>query len=380
MKRYNTIILGAGASALMFATHQRHHNMLMIDTNLSIGAKIKISGGGRCNVTNRSVSSSNFVSSSSRSIEPILEHFTQLDLLEFLNSNGVYPKIRTDGQYFCTKSSDEIINMFKKLTSHVDLSLGTKILEVEKIDGEFVVTTTGGKFGAKRVVVATGGLSYTKIGASDIGLQIAAKLGHTIVVTKPALVGLTLQPPQFWFKELSGISMRVALKVKEKSFEGDLLFAHKGITGPVVLNGSLYWERGEIVLDFLPKLNIVKMLKGSKKQLSTLLPVSKRFAKEFLKSIDLDDKSANRLSSSEIERLKLIHNYSFAPSGTFGYTKAETTKGGVSLDELDLDSMQSLFVDGLYFIGEVTDVAGELGGYNLQWAFSSAYLCAKSMA
>jgi hypothetical protein len=179
-------------------------------------------------------------------------------------------------------------------------------------------------------------------------------------------------------KELSGVSLRANISVAGKILDEDLLFAHKGISGPVVLSASLYWHRGEIAIDFCPNVDLTR-LKNEKKLLSTALPLPKRFTKSFLEAIELEDKPFNRLNVQEYEKLGRIQNYKMAPSGTFGLTKAEVCRGGLACEELEPQTMQSTKIKGLYFIGETVDVTGELGGYNFQWAFSSAVVCAKAI-
>ena len=249
-----------------------------------------------------------------------------------------------------------------------------KIISVEG-SSPFIVTTDKGKFSTLKVVVATGGASYKELGASDIGLKIAQEYGHAVVPFAPALVGLTLQPKEFWMKELSGVSVKARIEVAGKTLDEDFLFAHKGISGPVVLSASLYWHRGEIAINFCPDFDL-NQLKDEKKLLSTALPLPKRFTKAFLETIALEDKSCNRLNTDERAKLSLLQNYKMAPSGTFGLTKAEVCRGGLACEEIELNTMQSTKVNGLYFIGETVDVTGELGGYNFQWAFSSAVVCA----
>jgi len=258
-----------------------------------------------------------------------------------------------------------------------DFLLNHKIVSVEG-NAPFIVTTEKEKFQAVKVVVATGGSSYKELGATDIGLKIAQSYSLKTVPFAPALVGLTLQPREFWMKELSGVSFPARIHVAGKTLEEDLLFAHKGISGLVVLSASLYWHRGEIVIDFCPDFDLDTLLK-EKKLISTALPLPKRFMKSFLEAIGLEDKPCNRLSPQEREKLSFIRNYSMAPSGTFGLSKAEACRGGVACEEIDRLSMQSRRVRGLYFIGETVDVTGELGGYNFQWAFSSAVVCSTAM-
>jgi predicted Rossmann fold flavoprotein len=305
-----------------------------------VGAKIKVSGGAKCNITNRYLSSDYYLGDKTF-IDEVFKKFDNKSLLDFLNKNGLNPKIDekiVKGTYFC-KSSDEPISMFKRLISNTKQYLNCEVLDVNYLDDTFKIQTTKDTIKAKELIVASGGLSYTSLGATGIGFKIAEKFGHTVNKLNPALVGFTVQKPEFWFKELSGLSLSAKIKVEDKVLEGKMLFTHKGCSGPVILSSSLNWKRGNISIDFAP-------------YKESYLP--KRF-RQATKNIDID-----------------IHNYQMAPAGNFGYTKAEVTKGGVLVDQLT-KNFESKYQKGLYFIGEVVDVTGELGGYNFQWAFSSGY-------
>jgi predicted Rossmann fold flavoprotein len=192
-------------------------------------------------------------------------------------------------------------------------------------------------------------------------------------------VGLTVQKEQFWMKELSGLSCFVTIKVNDKTLKEELLFTHKGISGPSVLSASLYWQRGNIAIDFLPEHNILDLIQGSKKLLSSVIPLPKRLSKAILEALNVEDIECKKITNESKEKLVRIHNYEFAPAGNFGFSKAEVCRGGVMTDELNPYTMEALDVKNLYFTGEVVDVTGELGGYNFQWAFSSGYVCARSI-
>ena len=369
------IIIGGGASALMLASLLPKNRVTMIESNSKIGAKLLISGGGKCNITNTQMGTEYFLGDDAF-IKPVLKAFNEEALLRWLERQGLMPELRKKTQYFCAHSAKEIVDIFAKEVRKQKLLLNEKVVEVTKREDHFTVVTNKRKISAKAVVVASGGLSFPKIGASSIGYDIAQSFGHSIVKTAPALVGFTVQKEQFFFKELSGTSTDVCITVGENRCEGALLFAHKGLSGPAILDASLYWTKGSIEIDFLPTFSW-KSAQGVKKQITSLLPLPKRITKAFLVQLGLEDKPFNRLTAQELDKLKLLNHYIFAPAGTFGYSKAEVTKGGIATSEIVSQTMMSKNVEGLYFIGEVLDVTGRLGGYNFQWAFSSAYQCFK---
>lgn len=379
MKIYDVLILGAGASGLMCASHlDKSLSIAIVEGNGKIAQKLKISGGSKCNVTNVHVSQNNY-DGDGEFISAVLDNFSKENLLNYLYINGVEPVIRKNRYYFCKDSSDEIINIFRKNISHVEIFLNRDIVEVKKSDDFFEVKTLKEILRAKRVVVATGGKSYKELGASDIGLVIAKSFGIKVKEFTPALVGLTVQKEQFWMKELSGLSCLVTVKVDDKILKEELLFAHKGISGPAILSASLYWQKGNIKIDFLPEYNILELIKDSKKLLSSVIPLPKRLSKAILEALHVEDVECKKVTNEIKEKLARIHDYEFAPAGNFGFSKAEVCRGGVLTDELNPYTLESLDVKDLYFIGEVVNVTGELGGYNFQWAFSSGYVCAKSI-
>ena len=379
MKIYDVLILGAGASGLMCAAHlDKKFSAALVDVNFKIAQKLKVSGGGKCNVTNIHVSEENF-DGDADFISFSLNDFSKDDLLEYLHVNGVEPVIRKNRYYFCKDSSDEIINILKKNSRHVDMLLNCEILHVDKKDDIFEVKTSNGILKTKKLIVATGGKSFKNLGASDIGLQIAKSFDIKVKEFTPALVGLTVQKEQFWMKELSGLSCYVNIHVEDKILKEEMLFAHKGISGPAILSASLYWKKGDIAIDFLPNDNILDLINGSKKLISSVIPLPKRLSREILKALHVEDVECKKMSEDSKKNLQNIHNYKFAPAGNFGFSKAEVCRGGVLSDELNLATLESLHVQNLHFIGEVVDVTGELGGYNFQWAFSSGVTCARAI-
>ncbi|NOR55801.1 MAG: aminoacetone oxidase family FAD-binding enzyme [Sulfurovum sp.] len=371
------IIIGGGASALMLASLLPKQSCIILESNAKLGAKISISGGGKCNITNANMGTEYYLGDEAF-ISPSLEAFSQKALLKWLERQRLVPVLRKETQYFCKNASSELVDIFLKESKKQKICLNESVESVSKREDIFYVKTSKKTYTTKNLVVASGGLSFPKIGASAIGYEIAEHFGHTLIKRAPALVGFTVQKDQFFFKELSGVSTDVVMTVGREKCAGALLFAHKGLSGPAVLDASLYWEKGSIEIDFLPGFSF-KSIAGSKKLISSLLPLPKRVTKAFLLQLRIVDKNYNSLSKDEFERLQSLKEYIFAPAGTFGYSKAEVTKGGVNTNEVERMSMMSHNEEGLYFIGEVLDVTGRLGGYNFQWAFSSAYICWKSI-
>lgn len=380
MKIRDVIILGAGASGLMCSSQlDRSLDVAIVDVNDKCARKLKISGGGKCNITNKYVDVKHF-DGDTKLIKNMLDRFSRDDMLKFLHDNKIELELRKNRYYFCKRSADDIINLLKRKSSFAKFYLNTKILDVKKKDDVFEVKTDKGILKAYSLVVATGGESFKNIGASDIGLKIAKSFDIEVKNFTPALAGLTLQKQEFWMKELSGLSCYVNIKVDDRVINEEMLFAHKGISGPAVLSASLYWRKGNISIDFLPNKNILDLTKGSKKLISSVIPLPKRLSKSLLQALDVKDVECKKIDTKTKEKLVRIHNYTFAPAGNFGFTKAEVSRGGVVANELDFQTFEAKKIKKLYFIGEVVDVTGELGGYNFQWAFGSGMICAKNLS
>jgi len=370
-------IIGAGASGLMLGSLLEGKKAVIFEGNSKPGAKILVSGGGKCNITNEWVEPIHYLGNP-YFVTEVLKVFDQHDLLEWLRERGLVPVLRKNQQYFCPQSASQLLDILKVESRKQSLLLDQKVEDVVKKGDWFYLQTAKKRYKAKKVVIASGGLSFSLLGADDIGYRTAESVGHAVVRTAPALVGFTVQKEQFFFKSLSGISTEVEIRVGDHSCLGSMLFAHKGISGPAVLDASLYWEKGKIEIDFLPGW-FPGEHQDSKKLVSSLLPMSKRVSKAFLEHLEIPDRPMNQLKVIEKEKLLGLKQYAFAPAGTFGYSKAEVTKGGVDTDEIDSKTMMSKKCEGLYFVGEVLDVTGRLGGYNFQWAFSSAAVCAKAL-
>ncbi len=375
MKIYDILIIGGGASGLFFTLNApKKCSIAIVEANNSLAKKVAISGGGKCNFTNAFLSSEHFLADDGFT-RYFLDSFGLEDMLDFMGDIEI--ALKKDRYYFCKNSANDLIRKLQKATKKCDIFLNSEVLEVKKNGDTFHIKCTFDNFYAKKLIIASGAKSFSSLGASDIGLKIARDFGIKTKEFAPALVGLTLQKEQFWMRELSGISTQVAIKVGAKTIKEDLLFTHKGISGPAVLSASLYWQKGSISIDFLPQKSIYELIKGSKKLLSTTMPLPSRLSKALLEALNIKDEPCNKIS--DFESLKKLHNYEFAPAGNFGFSKAEVCKGGVLTSELNPFTLESLKISGLYFIGEVVDVTGELGGYNIHWAFSSAYVSAKSL-
>ncbi len=364
----------------MAASRIKKGSVAIIDGNGKIGAKILVSGGGKCNVTNDIVSKKHF-DGNSDFFDAVYHRFDNKALLALLKQKNLVPTKQNrlvKNQYFC-KSSNEVIDYFRKVTKHAKLFLNEKVESVSK-KNLFIIKTSKQNITAKKLIIAAGGVSYGPLGATDIGFKIAEQFGHSITRLDPALVGFTVLPEQRWFKELSGLSTPVTVSVETRTIPGSFLCAHKGISGPAIMVASLYWKKGKLSIDFLPDTNLNQMLKkGGNRAISGVLPLPKRFAKSVLQAIDIKDVSCSKFTGELRERLNLLKNYEFAPAGTFGFKRAEVTRGGVQTDKINSQTLESDLCEGLYFTGEVLDITGELGGYNLQWAFSSGYICGEQL-
>jgi len=379
---YDVMILGAGASGMMCAAQLNELSdlsVLVVEGNEKAAKKLKISGGGKCNITNVNVSAHNYLGDE-QLIESIFAQFSKDDLLAWLAKRGVDPVIRKEQYYFCPKSSDEIISILTRASQKSEYVFNRKIIALSKSD-TFELKTDRGRFRAKKVLIATGAKSFATLGASDIGLKLAQGFGHTVKPFTPALAGLTLQAKEFWMKELSGISFPAEVHVADKVLCEDMLMTHRGLSGPVILSASLYWNRGEVSLNFLPGIDLAKLMHNNRKLLSTALPLPKRFTQALLEKIEIKERPCNLYKANELERLEnALQHYTFAPAGSYGFSKAEVCKGGVQTEELNAWTLESNLTEGLYFAGELLDITGELGGYNFQWAFSSAVVVAKDIA
>jgi predicted Rossmann fold flavoprotein len=390
--KIDVIIIGAGAAGLMCATQaaERGLEVLLLEANTKIGKKILISGGGKCNFTNRVCTAQNFLTKNKHFTKSALSRYSSQDFLDLIEENSIDYTERRWGQLFCTTSANDIVQMFQKKCQHhkVELKLSCKVLNIVKEEDYFIVTTSQSDFKCAQVVIATGGLSVPSIGANDFGFKIARQYGHKIIQTRAGLVGLIFDQSKYpWAGKFSGISMNVIVSADKQSFEENILFTHKGLSGPSILQISNYIEKSGFTINFLPQTKLLQELeiaknKSGKKKLSNFLSqfLPSRFAKEWPVFHGVKDKNLADLTKKDILFLsELINSYKLGPSTTEGYRKAEVTIGGIDTAKISSKTMESSLVSGLYFIGEVLDVTGQLGGFNFQWAWSSAYACAMEL-
>lgn len=399
---FDVAVIGAGAAGMMCAAlaGQRGRRVVLIDHAKKLAEKIRISGGGRCNFTNRDVGPANFVSANPNFCRSALSRYRPQDFLAMMARHRIGWHEKHRGQLFCDDSSEDIIRMLQAEcdAGGVSWRMPCSVEAVAREDGGFVLTTSSGVMRAQRVVVATGGLSIPAIGATDFGFKLARQFGLKIIEPRPALVPLTFDSASWKpFVPLAGVAQEVEIRVGEGKratrFLEDLLFTHRGLSGPAVLQISSYWNPGEpIFIDLAPGANLGQALldakHGNRQQFGTVLAnlLPRRLAEQWLvadvaqlgsdvavqRMADIPDKSLRRLAES-------LHGWQVFPSGTEGFKKAEVTRGGVDTRELDQQTMQAQRVPGLHFIGETVDVTGWLGGYNFQWAWASAHACAQAV-
>ncbi len=385
---YDVIIIGAGAAGLMCAltAGARGRKVMVLDHAPVVGEKIRISGGGRCNFTNINTSPKNFISANPHFCKSALSRFTPADFVKMVETYGIRYHEKTLGQLFCDGRSQQIIDMLlEECHKHgVEIELNVEVRSITYENGAFVLPTNRGEVLADAVVIATGGLSIPKIGASDFGYRIAKQFGHNIIGTAPALVPLT-----FGEDILAGTKALAGLAVEEidvraqdgTSFKEAMLFTHRGLSGPSILQISSYWHASQdIRVNLAPGVDIFVQLKAGrtqqpKKQLRTLLGelIPQRLAEHFANHSGCDGRMAD-LSDDKLQHVgNLLNNWVIRPQGTEGYRTAEVTRGGVDTTELSGKTFESAKQKGLYFIGEVVDVTGHLGGYNFQWAWASGH-------
>ncbi|WP_374585694.1 NAD(P)/FAD-dependent oxidoreductase [Pseudoduganella sp.] len=391
--QYDVAVIGAGAAGMMCAATagKRGKRVVLLDHAEKLAEKIRISGGGRCNFTNINAGPANFLSENPHFAKSALSRFTPHDFLALVKKHRIGFHEKHKGQLFCDDSAEQIIDMLRAECAEggVHWRMPTKVQAVAQNGAGFVLQTDNGEIHASAVVVATGGLSIPKIGATDFGYRVAKHFGLKLVETRPALVPLTFDANEWApFVPLAGVSLEVdvetgSLKGRNPSgarFREDLLFTHRGLSGPAILQISSFWQPGTpITLNLLPEMDLAQTLiegKGTlKKQLGNLLSqwLPARLAEGLLQAHGYDPEA--RIADMKDDALRklgrAVNQWTITPNGSEGYRKAEVTRGGVDTRELSQQSMECKNVPGLYFIGETVDVTGWLGGYNFQWAWAS---------
>lgn len=390
MIKTDVMVIGAGAAGLMCAAQAgyRGKNVIVVDMGKKPGRKILISGGGRCNFTNEAASPENYLCQNPHFAKSALSRYTAQDFIELVERHGLAYHHKTLGQLFCDNSAQDIVDilMTECEWAGVDLHLRTEVLSVEKTANGYIVITNNKAYQCEALVVAAGGLTMPKLGASPIGYKIAEQFGLNVLPTCAALVPFTLhEHDKQRFDGLSGISVDCLVTSENgTSFRENILFTHRGLSGPAILQISSYWQAGQYVsINLLPENQLPQQIaawrvdnpqKALKNCLTTLLP--KRLIDVMVTEQVIPEKAINQLTHAEIDTLaNYLHNWQIKPNGTEGYRTAEVTLGGVDTDELSSKTFEAKKVPGLYFIGETIDVTGWLGGYNFQFAWSSGMAC-----
>ncbi|MCP5381765.1 MAG: NAD(P)/FAD-dependent oxidoreductase [Kordiimonadaceae bacterium] len=385
MQDFDVVIIGGGAAGLMCAIEagKRGRRVILLEKGKKVAGKIRISGGGRCNFTNIHTTAANFQSANPHFAKSALKRYGPNDFISLVEKHGIVYHEKTLGQLFCNNSAQDIIDMLLDECVKVDVVIKTSITveAIEKKDG-FLIKTEEGDIKCQSLVIATGGPSIPKMGATGWGYDVARQFKLKIVDPVPALVPLTFgEAFIFDFRKLSGVSVDVRVQCGKVSFDEALLFTHRGLSGPAILQISSYWRSGQdIIINLAPGRDVFESLKETKQNhpkqelptaLAALLP--KRLATYISEHTGITGPLAD-LSHKKLEKVAdLVNNWRITPNGTEGFATAEVTRGGVSTDELSSKTMEAAKVSGLYFIGEVVDVTGHLGGYNFQWAWASGH-------
>lgn len=386
MQDYDLIIVGGGAAGLMCAgeARKRGRRVLVLDHAEKVGQKIRISGGGRANFTNRHASPANYLSDNPGFCVSALKRYTQHDFIALVEKHGIAYHERDHGQLFCDESAQQIIDMLLKEACGACVMTATKVIRVSKDDDRFTVETDRGVFSACSLVIATGGPSIPKMGASGFGYGVARQFGLKVIEPHPGLVPLTFDAGMLSRLEgLAGISLEATATLGKVRFTEALLFTHRGLSGPVILQISSYWRQGDtIVVDLLPGTDVFQRLKEAKathprKEVSTALAqiLPRRLAQRLVEWTGRDGRLADTPDKTLRGLADNVNAWRVTPDGSEGERTAEVTVGGVDTRELSSKTMEARLVPGLYFIGETVDVTGHLGGFNFQWAWSSGHAC-----
>lgn len=391
-ENWDVVIIGAGGAGMMCAatSARRGRRTLLLDHASKLGQKILISGGGRCNFTNTGAGPHAYFSQNAHFMKSALARFKPTDFIALVEKHGIAYYEKKLGQQFCVDSAQSIVNLLKAELeeSGAELRMGTQIKSIEKSEA-FQIQTSNGEITCQSLVIATGGLSIPKIGATDFGYKIAEQFGLEITRLDPALVSLTM-PDAFLgrFGGLSGASLDCEVSCNGKKFRENILFTHTGLSGPAILQVSLHWFPGdEITINLSPDKNLRddflgKKKEGSQKEVRTFLAelFTARIGEKLAEEFQVPTQPINQVADKTLQQLAdSLHAWKLKPTTTGGYVKAEVTRGGVNTDELSSKNLEAKKVPGLYFIGEVVDVTGWLGGYNFQWAWASGHAAGESV-
>ncbi|OOH87942.1 hypothetical protein BMT54_09255 [Pasteurellaceae bacterium 15-036681] len=392
MKQYDVVIIGAGAAGLFCAAQlgQAGKSVVVLDNGKKIGRKILMSGGGFCNFTNLDVTPNHYLCQNRHFVKSALSRYTNWDFISLVAGYGISYHEKELGQLFCDESSQQIVDLLQKecVKGKVDIQLRQAVGLIQKVANSYQIQTNGEIYQTEHLVIATGGLSMSGLGASPFGYKVAEQFDIPVVPVRASLVPFTWKESDKPFATLSGISLPISVTNRNKTFSNQMLFTHRGLSGPAILQISNYWDMGETVeIDLLPTESIVDILaelrqSSPKLQLKTVLSryLPKKLVELWIEQNMLKDQVIAQLSKNDLQFLEqFIHHWHFLPNGTEGYRTAEVTMGGVDTDHISSKTMEAKNVQGLYFIGEVLDVTGWLGGYNFQWAWSSAYACAQGI-
>lgn len=394
MEKFDVIIIGAGAAGLFCAAQagQRGRRVLLLDNGKKAGRKILMSGGGRCNFTNMYTEPAAYLSHNPHFCKSALARYTQWDFIDLVNRHGIAYHEKTLGQLFCDDSAQQIVDLLLKEceAGQVTLRLRSEVLSVARDEDGYTLQLNGAEVRADKLVIASGGLSMPGLGASPFGYKVAEQFGLKVYPTRAALVPFTLHKPLLTqLSTLSGVAVPTTITAEDGSlFKEALLFTHRGLSGPAVLQISSYWQPGEFVtINLSPETSVESFLQAQreahpnlslKNSLAKILP--KRLVEVLQGMALLPDITLKQLNSKQQNELvTLLHQWRVQPNGTEGYRTAEVTLGGVDTTQLSSKTLEARAVPGLYFIGEVVDVTGWLGGYNFQWAWSSAWACAQAL-
>jgi predicted Rossmann fold flavoprotein len=385
--QYDVIIVGAGAAGMMSAIEagKRGRKVLLVDHYKKIGEKIRISGGGRCNFTNINTNPNKFLSQNPKFVRSALSQYTQNDFINLINKYEIKFHEKKLGQLFCDHSAQQIVEMLLKECELANVTILKEFIikNIEKDNDQYLVSTETEQYSSESLIVATGGLSVPKIGATSFGYEIAKKFDHSIIETLPALVPLTFNEKILEIcKELTGLSVEAIVSFNKVLFQEGMLFTHRGLSGPSILQISSYWKQGDnIKVNLSPKLNVYQLLEEKRKlnpKFDILNIVSEILPKRLAQIICSENKVSGNISELSNKILKQlsenINSWLINPTGSEGFRTAEVTLGGVDTKELSSKTMMSNKHKNLFFIGEVVDVTGHLGGYNFQWAWSSGYV------